>query len=84
MLLGTGKMTTYLDLLACKLMIWDLCTNKPEQSVVAHQKEASMVDSSVADLNVYLSSEIPEVLKFVLSSSFSFEVVLVRGGLERG
>jgi WD40 repeat protein len=52
-----------------KLMIWDLCTNKPEQSVVANQKEASMVDSSVAELNVYLSSEIAEVLQFVLSSS---------------
>jgi histone-binding protein RBBP4 len=41
----------------CKLMIWDLRTNKPEQSVVAQQKEVRMLDSSVVELNVYLFFE---------------------------
>ena len=27
----------------CKLMMWDLRTSKPEQSIVAHQKEVSMI-----------------------------------------
>jgi WD40 repeat protein len=27
----------------CKFMMWDLRTNKPEQSIVAHQKEVSML-----------------------------------------
>jgi histone-binding protein RBBP4 len=27
----------------CKLMMWDLRTNKPEQSIVAHQKEVGML-----------------------------------------
>jgi histone-binding protein RBBP4 len=31
----------------CKLIIWDLHTNKPEQSVVAQQKEVRMLDLSV-------------------------------------
>jgi WD40 repeat protein len=52
----------------CKLMIWDLRTNKAEQSVVAHQKEVSMLDSSVAELNVYLCLETAEVLQLVLCS----------------
>jgi histone-binding protein RBBP4 len=38
----------------CKLMIWDLRTNKPEQSVVAQQKEVRMLDLSVAELSIYL------------------------------
>ena len=27
----------------CKLMMWDLRTNKPEQSIAAHQKEVGML-----------------------------------------
>jgi histone-binding protein RBBP4 len=27
----------------CKLMMWDLRTNKPEQSILAHRKEVSML-----------------------------------------
>jgi histone-binding protein RBBP4 len=27
----------------CKLMVWDLRTNKPEQSIAAHEKEVGML-----------------------------------------
>jgi histone-binding protein RBBP4 len=36
-----------------KLMIWDLRANKPEQSVVAQQKEVRILDLSVVELSVY-------------------------------
>jgi hypothetical protein len=34
-------------------MIWDLRANKPEQSVVAQQKEVRILDLSVVELSVY-------------------------------
>ena len=36
----------------CKLMMWDLRTNKPEQSIAAHQKEVGLLQPRIIKLYV--------------------------------